>query len=166
MYRICFLCCHFFCPKHQETKILLIKLTKSMGNIPKDSPNILAQLLCETFGIEAFSLLPRYAITLSKQLTWTLNDPSPLSQIYQGIVKFRANKYGGAEHLPHLLYQVCSRLPTTRSLFILKKAPQHPSRLHRHHLSSQQFPVMERMVQKSISPHSYPNKKIQYKEIP
>ena len=53
----------------------------------------------ETFGIEAFSLLPRYATTLSK-LTHALNDPGQLGQMYQGIVKFIANKYGGVEYLP------------------------------------------------------------------
>ena len=99
----------------------LIKLTISTCNIPKDSPYILAQLYREIFSIEAFSLLPRYATTLSKQLIQTLNDLRTLGKIYQAIVRFIVNKYGGVEHLSQLMYQACSKSQTVGSLYILRK---------------------------------------------
>ena len=51
----------------------LIKLTKSIYNILRDSPNILTQLPQDAFEIGVFSLLPQYASTLSEQVTQTLN---------------------------------------------------------------------------------------------
>lgn len=83
-------------PNIREHNKLLIRLTKSICNIPGDSSNILRQLLWVAFGIETLSLLPQYAITINDQLTQTLNDLDPLADIYQGIVKFIGNKYDDA----------------------------------------------------------------------
>lgn len=64
----------------------------------------------ETFGIDAFYLLPRYTTTISEQLIQTVNNQSPLGNIYQGLVQFIVNKYGGVEHLPLQKYQSCSHI--------------------------------------------------------
>lgn len=66
-----------------------------MCNIPKHSPNILTQFLWDASGMDAFSPLPRYATRLIEQLTQTLNYIGPPGHIYQGLVKFKANKYMG-----------------------------------------------------------------------
>ena len=113
-----FIVAPFYVPDIKKLYKLLIKLTKFMCNIPKESPNILAQLPHQTFNIEVFSTLPRYVTTLNEQLTHTLNDPSPLGHIYQRILKFIANKYGGVEHLPRFKFRMCSRSPTNISLYI------------------------------------------------
>lgn len=82
-------------------------------------PNIITQLPWDAFGIDAFSILPRYATTLSEQLTQTRKNPNPLGDIYQ--VKYIANKYGRIEYLPLLKYQACSKSTTTKISYILKK---------------------------------------------
>lgn len=111
---------------------LLIKLTKSICNIPNNSLHILAQLPRETFSIEAFSLLPRYGTRCITPLIQTINDSDSLGHIHQGIIKSIRNKCGGVEHLPQLKYKTCSRSPTTKSLYILKKF-QYPSKFYRRH---------------------------------
>ena len=72
----------FSIPDIHKTVKLLIKLTKSLCNLTNSTPNIFTQLPCNAFGIETFSLLPKYTTTLSEQLTQTLNDLGPLGQIY------------------------------------------------------------------------------------
>lgn len=75
----------FSIPNIKKLDKLLINLTKSICNIPKYSPDILARLPHKTFGSESLCLLPIYVITLSKHLTHTLNDLGRLCQIYHGI---------------------------------------------------------------------------------
>lgn len=111
-------------------------------------PNIITQLPWDAFGIDAFSILPRYATTLSEQLTQTRKNPNPLGDIYQ--VKYIANKYGRIEYLPLLKYQACSKSTTTKISYILKKKLQHTSLLDKHHLPSQQILTLRRLVQEPI----------------
>ena len=76
----------FSVPKAMKLNKLLIKLTKSTCNIHKSSPHILTQLPRKTFHIGELSLLPKSTTTLEEQLIQTLNDPSPLGKVHQGIV--------------------------------------------------------------------------------
>ena len=91
---------------------LNIKLTKVICKLPLSTLNNFTQLPRETFGIKVYSFLPRYATSLSKQLTQTLNDLGQLGQIHQGLVKYVASKYGCVKYLPLLKHQACARLPT------------------------------------------------------
>ena len=108
----------FYVLKINKLGKLVIKLTKSTCNIPKD---ILAQRPHESFGIEVPSPLPIYATTLGKQITQIVSGSSPLKHIYPVLVKYVVNKHGGAIYLRHLKYQACPRLWTTVTLYMLKQ---------------------------------------------
>ena len=54
------------------------------------------------------------------KLSQTLNDPSSLGDIYQGLAKYIVTRYGDAKYLPNLMYRTCYCSPTTRPLHILK----------------------------------------------
>ena len=95
------------------------QINKDHMRFPQRLPNIITQLPQDAFGVDAFSILPRYATILSEQLTQTRKNPSPLGDIYQ--VKHVANKYDRVEHLPLLKYQACSKSTTIKISYILKK---------------------------------------------
>ena len=71
---------------------LLIKLTKSVCNLTICTRHIFIQLPKDIVDIETTSLLPKYTTTLGECLTQTLNNPCPLGQIYQGLIKFIITK--------------------------------------------------------------------------
>jgi hypothetical protein len=81
---------------------------KSAKNDLKPTDFLNCNFYFETEGvvdIETTFLLPRYTTTLRERLTQTLNEPCPLGQKYQGLIKFIITKYNGAEHLPLLKAQ-------------------------------------------------------------
>ena len=100
---------------------IITKLTKEICNTPKSTANILTHLLHENFGIKVSSLLPYYIHCIGQQLLQALNDPGQLGDIYQGLTKYIAAKYGGSLHLPKLKQQACTRSPIARTLFLLKR---------------------------------------------
>ena len=73
------------------------------------------------FGIEAFSLKNAYLRCIGEQLRNALNDKGRLGIIYRGLTHFILAKHGGAENIPRIKYQNCTRSPTTRTLFLIKK---------------------------------------------
>ena len=120
----------FSIPDVREMNKLLIKVTKAIHILTTSTLNICTQLPQETFGTEACSLLPRYATTMSEHLTQTLNDPCPLGQIYQGLMKFIVTKYGGVEYLPLLKPQACVRSPTKRHQLVDRTQPRTHNKLN------------------------------------
>ena len=88
---------------------------------PKCTPNIVTQLPHDMFGIEAFSLKNAYLRCIGEQLRNALNDKGRLGIIYRGLTHFIQAKHGGAENIPRIKYQDCTRSPTTRTLILIKK---------------------------------------------
>ena len=74
------------------------------------------------FGIEAFSLKNAYLRCIREQLQNALNDKGRLGIIYRGLTHFILAKHGGAESISRIKYQDCTRSPTTRTLYLIKKA--------------------------------------------
>lgn len=83
-----------------------------------NSPNIFATLPIDKFGMGTFSLFPRYATILAKQLSQALSIPCPLGDIYQGLVKYTIIKFEGMEYLSNINACACMLLfpHYTRSL--------------------------------------------------
>lgn len=63
-----------------------------------------------------------YLRCIGEQLRNALNDPGRLGKIYQGLIQYILAKYGGAEQIPRIKYHDCVHSPTTRTLFLFKKA--------------------------------------------
>ena len=106
--------------KKLDKKIIAIQ--KKICGLPKCTPNIVKQLPHDMFGIEAFSLKNTYLRCIGEQLQNALNDKGRFGIIYRGLTHFILAKYGGAEKIPRIKHQDCIRSPTTRMLFLLKKA--------------------------------------------
>ena len=102
-----------------EKKIIAIQ--KRIHGLSKFTPNIVIQLPHDMFGIEAFSLKNAYLRCIGEQLPNSLNDKGRLGIIYRGLTHFILTKYGGAESISRIKYQDCTRSPTTRTLFLIKK---------------------------------------------
>ena len=100
----------------------IIAIQKKIYGLPKCTPNVVTQLPHDMFGIEAFSLKNAYLRHIGEQLQNALNDKGRLDIIYRGLTHFILAKYGGAEKIPRIKHQDCIRSPTTRTLFLIKKA--------------------------------------------
>ena len=106
--------------KKLDKKIIAIQ--KKNCGLPKCTPNIVTQLPHDMFGIEAFSLKNAYLRCIDEQLRNALNDKGRLGIIYRGLTHFILAKHGGAENIPKIKHQDCTRSPTTRTFFLIKKA--------------------------------------------
>ena len=100
----------------------IIAIQKKICGLPKCTPNIVTQLPHNMFGIEVFSLKNAYLRCIGEQLRNALNDKGRLGIIYRGITHFILAKHGGVENIPRIKHQDCIRSPTTRTLFLIKKA--------------------------------------------
>ena len=100
----------------------IIAIQKKICGLPKCTPNVVTQLPHDMFGIEAFSLKNAYLKCIGEQLQNTLNDKRRLGIIYRGLTHFILVKYGGAKKIPRIKHQDYIRSPTTRTLFLIKKA--------------------------------------------
>ena len=100
----------------------IITIQKRIYGLPKCTPNIITQLPHNMFGIEAFSLKNAYLRCIGEQLQNALNDKGRLGIIYKGLTHFILAKHGGAANIPRIKHQDCIRSPTTRTLFLIKRA--------------------------------------------
>ena len=100
----------------------IIAIQKKICGLPKCTPNIVTQLPHDMFGIEAFSSKNAYLRCIGEQLRNALNDKGRLGIIYRGLTHFIVAKHGGAQNIPRFKYQDCTRSPTTRTLYLIKKA--------------------------------------------
>ena len=99
----------------------IIGIQKVICDLPKCTANIITQLPHDLFGLEAFSLKNAYLRCISEQLRNALNDPRRLGIIYKGLIQHILAKYRGEEDIQRIKYQDCTRSPTTRTLFLMKK---------------------------------------------
>jgi hypothetical protein len=99
---------------------ILIRLHKSICGMPKSTPNIMAQLPQNMFGLEAFSLINTYLRCIGENLRDALNDTGRLGIIFQGLTNYIFAKNGGAQNIPRITQQACVRSPITRTIFLLK----------------------------------------------
>ena len=106
--------------KKLDKKIIAIQ--KNICGLPKCTPNEVTQLPHDLFGIEAFSLKNAYLRCIGEQLRNALNDKGRLGAIYRGLTHHILAKYGGAEMIPRIKYQNCTRSPTTCILYLIKTA--------------------------------------------
>ena len=97
----------------------IIAIQKNICGLSKCTPNIVTQLPHDIFGIEAFSLKNAYLRCIGEQLRNALNDKGRLGIIYRGLTHFILAKNRGAENIPRIKYQDCTRAPTTRTLFLI-----------------------------------------------
>ena len=97
----------------------IIGIQKKICGLSKCTPNIVIQLPHDMFRIEAFSLKNAYLRCIGEQLGNALNDKGRLGIIYRGLTHFILAKHGGAEFIPRIKYQDCTRSPTTRTLFLI-----------------------------------------------
>ena len=100
----------------------IIAIQKKICGLPKCTPNIVTQLPHDMFGIKAFSQKNTYLRCIGEQFRNALNDKGRLGIVYRGLIHFILAKYRGAENIPKIKYQDCIRSPTTRILFLIKKA--------------------------------------------
>ena len=100
----------------------IIAIQKKICGLPKCTPNIVIQLPHDMFGIEVFSLKNAYLRCIGEQFQNALNNKGRLGIIYRGLTHFILAKHGGVENIPRIKYQDCTRSPTTRTLFLIKKA--------------------------------------------
>lgn len=73
----------FSIPNIKKLEKILIKVTKEIINLLKNTTNILAHLSDEDFGINTTSLLPNYANCTGKQLLQAFYDHGQLGIICQ-----------------------------------------------------------------------------------
>ena len=100
----------------------IIAIQKKICGLPKCTPNIVIQLPHDMFSIEAFSLKNAYLRCIGEQLQNVLNDKGRLGIIYRDLTHFILAKHGGAENIPRIKYQDCTRSPSIRTVFLIKKA--------------------------------------------
>ena len=100
----------------------IIAIQKKICGLPKCTPNIVTQLRHDMFGIKAFSFKNAYLRCIGEQLRNALNDKGRLGIIYRGLTHFILAKHGGAKNIPRIKHQDYIRSPTTRILFLIKKA--------------------------------------------
>ena len=100
----------------------IIGIQKIICGLPKCTANITTQLPHDIFGSEAFSLKNAYLRCISEQLRNALNDPGRLGIIYKRLIQYILAKYGREEDIHRKKkYHDCTILPTTRTLFLMKK---------------------------------------------
>ena len=99
----------------------IIGIQKIICELPKCTANVITQLPHDLFGLEAFSLKNAYIRCISEQLISALNDPGRLGIIYKGLIQHILPKYGGAIDIPRITHNDCTRSPTTRTLYLMKK---------------------------------------------
>ena len=99
----------------------IIAIQKRICGQSKCIPNIVIQLPHDMFDIEAFSLKNAYLRCIGEQLQNVLNDKGRIGIIYRGLTHFILAKHRGAENIPRIKYQDCTRSPTIRTLFLIKK---------------------------------------------
>jgi hypothetical protein len=98
----------------------LISLQKKICGLPNCTPNIIAQLPHNLFGIEAFSIKNAYLRYIGEQLINALNDKGKLGIIYKGLIHYIPSKHGGAPQIPRIKYQDCLRSPLRELCFSSK----------------------------------------------
>lgn len=98
-----------------------MQLTRNICCIPIRPPNIFVELHQQAYGIGTPSLLAQYAIALAEQLSQILNDPGPLGDIYQDLVKYIFTHYGGAEYIPNLIHPAYRHSPLPTHCISLNK---------------------------------------------
>ena len=99
----------------------IIGIQKTICGLSKCTTNIITQLPHDLFGLKGFSLKNAYLRCISEQLRNALNDTGRLGIIYKGLTQQILAKHGGAEDIQRIKYQDCTRSPTTRTLFLMKK---------------------------------------------
>jgi hypothetical protein len=86
---------------------------------PKALLNIIAQLLHELLGINAFPRKIAYLTWIGEQLRNALNDPGRLGKIYQGLINHMFAKHGGTQLLSTLNKKTWKHSPIARTLYLL-----------------------------------------------
>ena len=108
-----------------------IGIQKIICGLPKCTANVITQFPHDLFGLEAFSLKNAYLRCISEQLINVLNDPGKLGIIYKRLIQHILAKYGGAQDIPRITHADCTRSPTTRTLFLMKKEGKLPQNQRR-----------------------------------
>ena len=115
----------FSLPTIKRFDKILIRLQKSICDLPKSTPNVTTQLPHHLFGLKAFSLKNAYLRCIGNQLKDALNDNGMLGNIYRGLTNYIFALHGGAEN-PKITIAACLRSPTTKTIYLLKS----PGGLH------------------------------------
>ena len=88
----------FSLPTIYKLDKLLIRLQKSICELPRSASNVTTQLPHNLFGLNAFSLIQAYLRCIGEQLRDALNDPGILGNIYQGLTNYIFSLHGGSKN--------------------------------------------------------------------